>query len=75
MLRVTMRWSAAQPDPYPLDIGVMGPNGGEWFPAVGPGTQRYVDVLADAGATYLIEVWSFLTPAEPFELMSSIESR
>ena len=56
MLRVTMRWSPAQPDPYPLDIGVIGPNGREWLPVVGPGTQRYVDVPAGAGATYLIEV-------------------
>lgn len=74
MLRVTMRWSAAQPDPYPLDIGVYGPTG-EWFPVVGPGAQRYVDIGAAAGATYLIEVWSFLTPAERFELTSSLESR
>ena len=73
-LRVTMRWSAAQPDPYPLDIGVYGPTG-EWFAVVGPGAQRYVEVLADAGATYLIEIWSFLTPAEPFELTSSLVSR
>jgi hypothetical protein len=74
VLRVTMRWSAAQPDPYPLDIGVHGPTG-EWLPVVGPGAQRHVDVRADAGATYLIEVWSFLTPAERFELTSSLESR
>ena len=75
MLRVTMRWSAAQRDPYPLDIGVYGSGGGEWLPVAGPGTERAVYVPADAGATYLIEVWSFLTPGEPFELTSSIEPR
>ena len=69
-----MGWSTAQADPYPLDIGVYGPTG-DWPAVVGPGAQRYVDVVADAGATYLIEVWSFLTPAEPFELTSSIEAR
>ena len=73
-LRVTMRWSAAQPDPYPLDIGVPGPFG-EWLAMIGPGAQRYVDVPVDAGATYLIEVWSFLNPAERFELTSSLVSR
>lgn len=74
-LHVTMRWSEAQRDPYPLDIGVIGPNGVEWSADVGPGTQRRVQVEVDADATYVVEIWSFLTPAEPFELTSSLEPR
>lgn len=73
-LRVTMRWSAAQPDPYPLDIAVYGPMH-EWESAPGRGAEREVLGPADSGASYLVEVWSFLTPAEPFELTSSIEPR
>lgn len=74
-LRVMLRWSAGQLDPYPLDIEVHGPNR-SWGGAVaGPGAQRYVDVAVEAGATYLIEVFSFLGPAEPFELTTSIEPR
>ena len=73
-LRVTMSWSAAQRDPYPLDIGVLGPEG-TWFPTEGPGPQRQVAGPVMAGTTYLVEVWSFLTPPEAFELTASIEPR
>ena len=75
LLHVTLRWSISSRDPYPLDIAVYAPNGGEWLPVVGPGTQRRVDVVVDSGGTYLVEVWSFLTPGEPFELTSSLEPR
>jgi len=75
LLHVTVRWGPSSRDPYPLDIAVYGPNGGAQLPVVGPGTQRRVDVVVDSGGTYLVEVWSFLTPGEPFELTSSLEPR
>ena len=75
LLHVTLRWGSSSRDPYPLDIAVYTLTGGEWLPAVGPGTQRRVDVVVESGGTALVEVWSFLTPGEPFELTSSLEPR
>lgn len=74
VLHIALRW-ASSTEPYPLDLAVYAPNGGVWLPVVGPGTQRRVDVVVESGASYLVEVWSFLTPAEPFELTSSLEPR
>jgi hypothetical protein len=75
VLRVAMRWDASTLEQYPLDLGVYSPNGATWLAVVGPGTQRRVNVAAESGATYLVEVWSARTPGEPFELTSSLEPR
>lgn len=83
VLDVTIWWSAAQRDPYPLDMEVIGPSGG-WSAdipefvgrlPVANGPSRVARGPAIGGSTYVIEVWSFLTPHEPFELITSLEQR
>lgn len=73
VLKVTMTWSSQVADPYPLDIGVVDPLGRTYYPSVGPGAQRQVSVQVSAGTTYVIEIWSSLSPGEEFELHTAIE--
>jgi hypothetical protein len=69
VLEVTVRWSSRQPDPYPLDIDLISRFGRMGLPvAVGPGPQRRMILSVKTGDTYAIEIWSFLSPAEAFEL-------
>lgn len=75
VLEVTLRWSAAQRDPYPLDMDVIGPSGAGWVGETANGAYRVARGRAAGGSTYVIEVWSFLTPHEPFELTTSLEQR
>ena len=75
VLEITVRWSATQSSPYPLDMDVIGPSGAGWAGEIASGPQRIARGLAAAGATYVIEVWSFLTPHEPFELTTSLRPR
>ena len=71
---VTMRWSSQQPDPYPLDIDIISVLGRMGPPvAVGPGPQRRVTLRVKAGDAYAIEIWSFLSPAEAFELSTALQ--
>jgi hypothetical protein len=72
VLDVTIRWSTAQRDPYPLDMGVIGPSGAGWVSEFSNGPYRIARGQVSGGNTYVIEVWSFLTPPEPFELTTSI---
>ena len=74
VLEVMIRWSAAQRDPYPLDMEVIGPSRG-WSAEIANGPYRVARGRASGGSTYVIEVWSFLTPHEPFELTTSLEQR
>jgi hypothetical protein len=66
-----MAWGAEVLNPYPLDIGVLDERGFEYVPSVGPGPQRRVEFRVSAGSTYVIEIWSFLTPHEDFELRTA----
>ena len=73
VLRVTIQWNPAQLDPYPLDMEIIGPSGSGWLGQIGRGPQRIGRGRVSGGSTYVIEVWSFLTPGEPFELLASLE--
>ena len=73
VLNVSIAWSPQARDPYPLDIGVVEERGLEYFPLVGPDTQRQVSLRVTAGRTYVIEIWSFLSPPEEFELRTAIQ--
>jgi hypothetical protein len=73
-LNVTIKWSAQQVDPYPLDLDVINASlriGSA--PAIGPGPQRRTSVRVKAGDAYAIEVWSFLSPGEVFELSTTLQ--
>lgn len=75
VLEVTLRWSAAQRDPYPLDMDVIGPSGDGWVGEIANGPYRVARGRITGGSTYVIEVWSFVTPHEPFELTTSVQSQ
>ena len=75
VLEVTIRWSAAQRDPYPLDMEIIGPSGAGWVGEIATGPERIARGRATGASTYVIEVWSFLTPDEPFELITSLQQR
>jgi hypothetical protein len=72
VLDVTIRWSASQRDPYPLDLGVIGPSGAGWMSVFSNAPYRIARGQVSGGNTYVIEVWSFLTPHQPFELITSL---
>ena len=73
ILDVTITWSSQQPDPYPLDIDVISALGRSGPPAaVGPGPQRRVTLSVKSGDMYTIQIWSFLSPAEAFELSTTL---
>ena len=74
IIEVTMTWSSQVATSYPLDIDIIDAKRTNWPVSVGPGPQRRLRGRVDAGATYLIEIWSFLTPGEEFELISSFTS-
>ena len=71
ILVVVMAWGAEVLNPYPLDIGVLDERGFEYPPSVGPGPQRRVEFRVSAAGTYVVEIWSFLTPHEDFELRTA----
>jgi hypothetical protein len=56
-------------------MGVFGPSGAIADGQIGVGLERIARGRVSAGSTYVIEVWSFLTKPEPFELTTSIEPR
>jgi hypothetical protein len=60
---------------YPFDMGVLGPSGAVADGQIGVGLERIARGRVSAGSTYVIEVWSFLTTPEPFDLSTSIEQR
>ena len=72
-LVVTIRWNC--PASYPFDLGVYGPTGPVADGQIGVGLDRTARGRVIGGTTYLIEVWSFLTPSASFELSTSIEPR
>ena len=73
ILEVTIKWSAQQVDPYPLDVDIINASVRIGLaPAIGPGPQRRTSVRIKAGDAYAIEVWSFLSPSEPFELSTAL---
>ena len=74
LLKASMTWSPQVRDPYPLDIGVVDERGLESFPHVISGTQREVWVRVTAGSSYFIEIWSFLSPPEEFELRAAMHT-
>lgn len=75
VLDVSLKWSSHQLDPYPLDIDVIGVHGRIGpTPAIGPGNQRRVSLPVRAGDTYAIEIWSFLSPGEVFDLSATIRT-
>ena len=74
VLEVAMGWSSQQRDPYPLDIDVINASGRMGLlSAAGPGTQRRVSLRVKAGDIYALEIWSFLSPAEGFELSTTLQ--
>jgi hypothetical protein len=73
ILLVTIRWKI--PMSYPFDMGVLGPSGAVADGQIGVGLERIARGRVSAGSTYVIEVWSFLTTPEPFDLSTSIEQR
>ena len=75
VLEVTIRWNATQRNSYPLDMGVIGPSGMGWVSEFANGPYRNARGRVSGGGTYVIEVWSFLMPHEPFELIASLEQR
>src|SRR4029453_13694209 len=75
VLGVTIRWNAAQHDPYPLDLDVIGPSGAGWVGEIATGPQRIARGRVPGASTYVIEVWSFVTPDEPLDLITSLEQR
>ena len=72
-LVVTIRWNF--PASYPFDLGVYGPTGSVADGKIGVGLERTARGRVSGGATYVIEVWSFLTPSGSFELTTSIDPR
>jgi hypothetical protein len=75
VLEVAVRWNVTQTNPYPLDMDVIGPSGAGWVGEIASGPQRIARGRVTRGSTYVIEVWSFLTPPEPFELSTSLQQR
>jgi hypothetical protein len=75
VLNVAMAWGPQVLDPYPLDIDAVDEQRRMYFPSVGPGNQRQLWIAVTAGSTYLIGIWSFVWPAEEFELRTSIQPR
>ena len=73
VLVVTIRWNF--PASYPFDLGVYGPTGPVADGQIGVGLDRTARGRVIGGTSYLIEVWSFLTPSGSFELSTSIEAR
>jgi hypothetical protein len=74
-LRVTIGWNPELPGEYPLDMGIIDEQGREWVSTPGQPAQRSVAVLAAAGTTYVIEVWSFWSPPADFELKTSLQTQ
>lgn len=70
---VTIRWKI--PEEYPFDMAVFGPSGGVADGQIGVGLERIARGRVSGGSTYVIEVWSFLTTSEPFDLSTSFEQR
>lgn len=75
VLHVTLAWSPQLHDNYPLDMGVIDPHGRERTATVVGPAQRGVSLRVTAGAPYVIEIWSFLSPAAEFELRSSLSAQ
>ena len=73
VLVVTIRWNF--PASYPFDLGVYSPIGPVADGQIGIGLERTARGRVIGGTTYLIEVWSFLTPSGSFDLSTSIEPR
>jgi hypothetical protein len=71
VLMVAMTWGSGE---YPLDIGVYDPQGREWAGHRVEGYRREAVLPVTAGETYVIEVWSFLSPGEEFELSASLDA-
>jgi hypothetical protein len=71
VLVVRLRWSV--PASYPFDMEIFGPSGTIAEGQIGVGLERIARGRVSGGTTYLIEVWRFLTTAEPFDLSTSIE--
>ena len=71
-LLVTIAWNPEISDPYPLDMGVTDERGREWASAANRRGDRIVAIPVTEGATYVIEVWSFRSPDEPFQLRTSL---
>jgi hypothetical protein len=72
VLQVTLAWNPQLVDDYPLDMSVIDPQGKDWAATVVGRAQRGVSVRVTAGASYVIEIWSFLSPGVEFELRSSL---
>jgi hypothetical protein len=73
LLNITMTWQNG--GVYPLDFGVYDAQGRSWDAVADAGLRRSVTLPVTAGATYVIEIWSFLEPGEEFELGSSIGAK
>ena len=73
MLLVTIRWDF--PASSPFDMDVFSPSGTIASGQVGVGLERTARGPVTGGTTYIIEVESFLTDVEPFELTTSIAQR
>ena len=71
-LHVTVGWNPQLPSEYPLDMGVIDEQGREWYATAGQPAERAVSLVATAGMTYVIEVWSFMSPDEEFRLETSM---
>jgi hypothetical protein len=56
-------------------MDVIGPSGAGWVGEIAEGPYRIARGRVTGGNTYVIEVWSFSTPHEPFELSTSLEQR
>jgi len=72
VLHITLAWSPQLLDNYPLDMSVIDPQGKEWAAIVVGRAQRGASLPVTAGAPYVIEIWSFLSPPAEFELRSSL---
>lgn len=70
VLHITLGWNPQLLEDYPLDMGVIDPQGRERVATVVGRAQRGVSVRVTAGAPYVIEIWSFLSPGAEFELRS-----
>jgi hypothetical protein len=73
ILDITIKWSAQQVDPYPLDLDVIHATRIGSQPLIGPGPQRRISIRIRSGDSYAIEVWSFLSPGEAFELSTALQ--